>query len=77
MIQIRRVTFRGAAYILVGMEDGALATERQFRTGATAFAYVTPAGEIYSDGEVIGTRDDLRLGEVEHWPAYRYPPSLN
>ena len=74
---VTRITFMGRHYVLVGETDGAIATERDFRTGRLGLAYLTPAGEVMRGGEVIGGRDDIGFGEVVRWPIYNLPPCPN
>lgn len=61
-----RVEFKGQIYILVGEEDGAIATEEQYKHFLTPFAHLYPNGDISRHGKLIGTIADLGfLGEYK------------
>lgn len=59
----RHIKFRGTPYILIGLNDGAITTERAFREGRLGVAHLTSDGVIMQDGIAVGTRDDIEFGD--------------
>lgn len=59
----RRITFKGEEFLLVGGNDGAIATQEQYENGLAAFAYLLPDGRVLRFGQEIGTEADIRFLE--------------
>ena len=65
---MRKVTFKGEPYLLVSdwraSPGSALATQAQYEQGVASFAHVCPDGQILRYGQVIGSVNDLEMGET-------------
>ena len=59
----RRITFKGEEFLLVGENDGAIATREQYENGLASFAYLLPDGKVMRFGQEIGTEADIRFLE--------------
>ncbi len=67
MAKFNVIRFKGRKYLLIGsLDDGAIATAKQYANGDCSYAYLMPDGKIMRYNEQIGTRDDLEfLGETD------------
>ena len=65
-MNIRMITFKGEAFVLVGDDEteGAIATKEQYANGERSFAHLYRNGDILSFGEKIGTVDDIVFGDI-------------
>jgi len=58
---VQKIRFGRNDYLLIN--EGAIATEEQYRNGEDSFAHLYPDGRIWRYGEVIGTKDEIEFGE--------------
>lgn len=65
-MKVQEIKFQGDEFILLGKNEGSIATERQLRNGYSAYAHLFGNGNIMRHGEVIGTLKDIEyLGEMD------------
>lgn len=55
------VSFKGLVLILVGLDDGPLATKEQYANFLPSFAFLHKNGVISRFGKAIGTAEDLTI----------------